>query len=84
MCVHPFIYICGKYATPPPRTLVCDLGQDYGPLPAILRSENTKKIGSGVGWDSGKALYKVFGLKIGYGITAVRMITRVLKITTKS
>ena len=41
-------------------------------------------MGFGVGWDSGRALYKVFGPKIGYDITAVRMITRILKITTKS
>ena len=41
-------------------------------------------MGFGLRWDSGRAVDRVFGLKIGYDITAGCILTRVLKITTKS
>ena len=80
-----YIYIHGKYTIPPPRLdPSVRLGAGLGTPPPYFEVGKHKKMGFGVGWDSGRALYKVFGLKIGYDITAVRMITRVLKVTTKS
>ena len=82
-----YIYIYGKYAIPPPPPTLdpsVRRGAGLGTPPPYFEVGKHKKMGFGLGWNSGRAVDRVFGLKIGYDITAGCILTRVLKITTKS
>ena len=70
----------------PPPTLDPSVRLGAGPRnpSPYFEVEKHEKMGFGLGWDSVRAVDRVFGLGLGYDITTVRMLTRVLKITTKS
>ena len=83
--IYIYIYIYMAYTqVPPPLDPSVRLAAGLGTPPPYFEVGKHKKMGFGVEWYGGRAVYRVFGLKIGYGITAVRMLTTVLKITTES
>ena len=84
--VSVYIYIYILLIRDPPPTLdpSVRLGAGLGTPPPYFEVGKHKKMGFGLGWGSGRAVDRVFGLKMGYDIAAGSIPTRVLKITTKS
>ena len=86
MTIYIYIYMANTQFPPPPPPLDPSVrrGAGLGTPPPYFEVGKHKKMGFGLGWESGRAVDRVFGLKIGYDITAGCILTRVLKITTKS
>ena len=58
------------------------LGAGLGTPPPYFEVGKHKKMGFGLGWDSGRAVGRVFGLKIGYDITDDIILPELLKLAT--
>ena len=58
------------------------LGAGLGTPPPYFEVGKHKKMGFGLGWDSGRAVDSVFGLKIGYDITDDIILPKLLKLAT--
>ena len=84
ICMYIYIWRIRNFSPPPTLDPSVRRGAGLGTPPPYFEVGKHKKMGFGLGWDSGRAVDRVFGLKIGYDITAGCILTRVLKITTKS
>ena len=74
----------GNTRIPPPPTLdpSVRLGAGLGTPPPYFEVEKHKKMGFGLGRDSGRAVDMVFVLKIGYNITDDIILPKLLKLAT--